>query len=176
MHIMDIFQNSVRAHSSFISLVIEEDVRENLLVMTICDNGSGMDEAMVKKSVDPFVTTRSTRKVGLGLPLLKQNAERTGGSFTLVSQEGIGTKVVARFIHNHPDRPSNGDVAGAFLLSCTSRPDIEFQYKHVVNGTGYQVSSSQLKDALGEISISDPVVYSLLYDMVSENIKLIGAN
>jgi len=106
MHILDIIQNSVRANASYVELQIIENKVEDSYSITIKDNGDGMDEDMLAKVSDPFFTTRTTRKVGLGLPLLKQNAERTGGHMKISSVLGEGTKTEAVFSHSNIDRPS----------------------------------------------------------------------
>ncbi len=94
MHIMDIFQNSIRAHATVISLDLVEDTQENYLRLIIADNSVGMSDEMIEKATNPFFTTRKTRNVGLGLPLLKQNAERTEGYLKIESQKGEGTRVI----------------------------------------------------------------------------------
>ena len=174
MHIMDIFQNAISAKASIISLDIMEDKRDNLLFLEFTDNGMGMNTEMVKKVTDPFFTTRTTRKVGLGLSILKQNAERTGGSFKLESQEGIGTRVTAKFVLNHLDRPVLGDVPGAVLLTVTANPDIIFNYSHIKDSKKYNFSTSEIKEALGDIPLNDPIVYHYLRELVTENLNEIG--
>ena len=110
-HMMDIVQNSIRAEASWIQIRICEDPEADLFLIEIQDNGCGMDEATLARVRDPFFTSRTVRKVGLGIPLLQQNAERTGGKVSIVSQPGQGTTLTARFGHSHLDRPPLGDVA-----------------------------------------------------------------
>ena len=95
-HIMDIVQNSVRANAQNIEITIEEHLSGDLLKITVKDDGDGMDEETLKRVRDPFFTSRTVRKVGLGIPLFQQNAERTGGSLSITSQQGKGTIVEAR--------------------------------------------------------------------------------
>jgi hypothetical protein len=174
MHIMDIFQNSVSAKATVISLDIVEDTIDNFLSLEFIDNGTGMTAEKVKRAVDPFFTTRTTRKVGLGLSLLKQNAERTGGSFRINSQLGKGTKVSATFILNHLDRPVLGNVPGAVVLTATSNPEIELTYSHTKDKKKYYFSTSEVKEALGDVPLNDPLVYHYLCEMVTENLNEIG--
>ena len=116
MHILDIIQNSIRANASCVELNIVENKQLNTYTIIIIDNGDGMDDEMLSKVFDPFFTTRTTRKVGLGLPLLKQNAERTGGHLIVKSKPREGTIIEASFAHNNIDRPSLGDISGTIMI------------------------------------------------------------
>jgi hypothetical protein len=174
MHIMDILQNAVSAHATVISLDIAEDTRGNFIRIAFTDNGKGMTQEMADRAADPFFTTRTTRKVGLGLPLLKQNAERTGGSFSISSREGIGTEVTATFVTDHPDRPVKGDIPGSFLLTATANPEISLTYTHRKDEKSATFSTAEFKEALGTVPFGDPVVYGYLSEMISENLKEIG--
>ncbi|MDD4603891.1 MAG: ATP-binding protein [Bacteroidales bacterium] len=176
MHIMDIFQNSVSASASLITLDIVEDTHDNLLRLDFTDNGKGMTIEMAKKVTDPFFTTRKTRNVGLGLPLLKQNAERTGGFFKLESEEGKGTKVTAQFVRDHLDRPVFGDIPGAILLTVIANPDIVFTYSHKKDEKKYYFSTLEVKEALGDVPLNDPLVYHYLHEMITENLNEIGVS
>ena len=110
LHILDIIQNSISAKAKVIQLTIFESTINNVLIVTIEDNGQGMEEDFLEKVTNPFITTRTTRKVGLGISLLKAAAERCGGSFHIDSQKGIGTKVEAIFQYNHIDRAPLGNM------------------------------------------------------------------
>ncbi|MCK9202843.1 MAG: ATP-binding protein [Bacteroidales bacterium] len=171
MHILDILQNSLRANATKIDLDIDEVTTANQLIIAVSDNGKGMSEEVCEKVTDPFYTSRTTRKVGLGLPLLKQNAEQTGGSLRIESEEGLGTRVTATFILNHIDRPEMGDIAGALVLTITANPDIEFSYRHRKDMQSYTFNTREIKGALGDLPLNDPHVYPLLLEMVRENLK-----
>ena len=95
MHIMDILQNSTRAKANNITLEVLENYDADTLTLIFKDDGCGMNAETVEKVTNPFFTTRTTRKVGLGLPLLKQNTEMTGGSMKIDSEVGVGTTVTA---------------------------------------------------------------------------------
>jgi hypothetical protein len=168
---MDIFQNSIRANATLISLDIQENISENIFQITVVDNGDGMTSDMIEHVTDPFMTTRTTRKVGLGLSLFKQNAERTGGFLSIESELGIGTKVKTQFVHDNIDRPVSGDIAATVLLTATAHPEIEMVYQHTINDKTYCFSTTEVKEALGSIPINDPMVYPYLHEMISENIK-----
>lgn len=173
MHILDIFQNSIRADATTIGLEINEDTLQNQLKVIFTDNGNGMSEEIIKQVTDPFFTTRATRKVGLGLPLLKQNAERSGGSLDIKSQERKGTRITANFELDHIDRPVLGDIPGAIVLTSASNPSISFNYLHTKDGKRYQYLTSEVKETLGDIPINDFRVYQYLKEMIEDNLKSI---
>ncbi len=174
MHILDIFQNSIRADATSIGLEINEDTHQNLLKIIITDNGIGMSEEIKNHVTDPFFTTRTTRKVGLGLPLLRQNAERCGGSLDIKSQERKGTRITANFELDHIDRPVFGDIPGAIVLTSASNPSISFSYLHIKDGKKYHYLTSEVKETLGDIPIDDFRVYQYLKEMIADNLKNIN--
>ncbi|MBP5711239.1 MAG: sensor histidine kinase [Bacteroidales bacterium] len=171
MHIIDILQNSTRAKAKNIELLVEEDVENDKLTLQFKDDGCGMSEEMAAKVTDPFVTTRTTRKVGLGLPLLKQNAEITGGTFELQSQLGKGTTVTATFGLSHIDRKPMGDLAGAVVLTMTSYPDIRFVFRYKKQDIDFVLDTDEVHEALEGVSIQNPEIISYLREMIEENIK-----
>jgi hypothetical protein len=175
LHILDIVQNSISAKASKIELTIEENTKKNTYKVAITDNGKGMSEEMARKVTDPFVTSRTTRKVGLGLPLFKQNAELTGGTFNLKSKEGEGTQVVVEFILDNIDRLPAGDLPGSYMLLVTSNPDLDFVFKHITSKGEYIFDTREIKQVLGEIPINDLSVNKYLREMISENLTEIGA-
>lgn len=123
-HILDIAQNSIRAQASRVEIDLQENATEDSLVITIKDNGCGMDEAIVAKVTDPFFTSRTVRKVGLGIPLFKQNAEATGGNLKIESKTGEGTIIEAKFGLSHWDRPPMGDIAEVSSFSYRQIPKL----------------------------------------------------
>jgi len=171
LHILDIFQNSTRAKASKIELDIIEDTEKNTYTIIITDDGCGMDEETVKHVADPFFTTRTVRKVGLGIPLFKQNCEQTGGSFLIESKVNTGTRVKATFIHNHIDRPALGDIAGVMVLTALAYSNIYFIYRHEKNGKRYIFDTEEVKDALGGISMQTPEITQYLREMIMENLQ-----
>ena len=131
LNILDIAYNSIRAHASMIYIRIVDSVENNIIDISIQDNGHGMDKETVEKVIDPFYTTRTTRKVGLGIPLFKQNAELTGGYLKVNSQINKGTNVEARFIKNNIDTPVMGNIVETMvtLIQANENIDYEFEYK-----------------------------------------------
>ncbi len=147
MHILDIVENSIDAKAANIKIRVNEDIEENLLTVEIEDDGRGMDEAMLKKALDPFFTTRTTRKVGLGLPLLAQSARESEGNLEIKSKAGKGTTVKATFRYDHPDRRPLGDMKSTLMTLIMSHPEIEFVYEHK---KGQEVLRLDTRDIKGD--------------------------
>jgi len=171
LHILDVIQNSVSANAANIKLIIHEDSVADTLTIIIEDDGKGMSEEILAKVTDPFYTTRTTRKVGLGVPLFKQNAEICGGSFEISSTLGKGTRVKAVFGLSHIDRPPLGDIAGVVMLMVSSNPQIDFFYQHQVNQGSYEFNTPEIKEVLEGLPLNDPAVMRQLKEMINENLK-----
>lgn len=173
MHIMDIIQNSVRAEASSVQLEITESQKDDLFSIGIKDNGFGMSEEVLARAIDPFFTTRTTRKVGLGLSLLKQNAEQTGGRMDISSKEGVGTELIAVFSYAHLDRPSLGDIAGTMVLLVGANPEMDFLYTHSSDNGEYVFDTKEVKEVLDGVSVSDSEIMKYLKEMIKENLNTI---
>ncbi|MBR1991849.1 MAG: sensor histidine kinase [Bacteroidales bacterium] len=171
MHIMDILQNSTRAGATEVTLEVLEDAAADTLTIRFIDNGCGMDAETVQKVINPFFTTRTTRKVGLGLPLLKQNTEQTGGSLDIQSEKGKGTTVTAVFGLTHLDRPPMGDLAGTVVLTASAYPDIRFIFHYQNDKVDYVFDTKEVNEALDGISIQEPEVIEYLKEMIENNIS-----
>ncbi len=170
LHILDIVQNSVKAEASLIEIIIDENKTDDVLDITITDNGKGMDEEKVKMVIDPFFTTRTTRKVGLGIPMYREAALQTGGSFEIESRVGEETRVFARFGYSHIDRQPLGDMSEAMFLLLTCNPDIDFVYKHSVGENCFVLDTREIKKILDGVSIADMQVSMWLKDYINEGI------
>ena len=131
LHILDIAENSIAAEASKIEIVIIEDTIADLLTVEIKDNGRGMDEETVKRALDPFFTSKTGKRVGLGIPLLAQAAREGGGSFDIESVPDGGTGLIARFVLSHPDRKPLGDVDGTVQMLQITHPEIKLEYEFV---------------------------------------------
>ena len=162
-HMMDIVQNSIRAEASWIQIRICEDPEADLFLIEIQDNGCGMDEATLARVRDPFFSSRTVRKVGLGIPLLQQNAERTGGKVSIVSQPGQGTTLTARFGHSHLDRPPLGDVAETLTLLAAANPAIHFDTQEIIQ-------------VLEGVPLGHPEILPAIQNLIRENLKEIHAD
>lgn len=175
LHILDIVQNSITAGAKLIEITINENVSGDLLEINIRDNGKGIPVEMLAIVTDAYVTSRTTRKVGLGLPLFKQNAEQTGGRLTIQSEPGKGTEVKAMFVANHIDLPPWGDVAGVIILLVIANPEMNFSYIHRSKTGEYVFDTREIKAELGGVPIDEPEVRKFLKEMLKENLEEINA-
>ena len=160
LHILDVLENALEAGATEVDLEIDEDLLADRLTITVRDNGRGMDAQTARRALDPFFTTRTTRHVGLGLPLFAAAARRCEGDLGLDSSPGRGTVVTATFRHSHLDRAPLGDIAGtllAFLLSERSA-GLHFVYHHRVNGRSIDLDTAAIRAELEDIPLSHPLV------------------
>lgn len=174
LHIMDIAQNSIRAGAGEISVTVEEVPSADILTLTIADNGSGMDEETCRRAADPWFTSRTTRRVGMGLPLLQMNATLAGGTMKITSAPAKGTTVTATFGYNHYDRPPLGDVSGTIALLISANPAINIIYTHSFEGTEWSISTREIKEELGDEAVTDLTIVRSLKEIISENVREIA--
>lgn len=172
-HILDIVQNSIRAKASLIRIEIEERPVDNRLQIIISDNGTGMTDEQLQRASDPFYTSRSTRKVGLGLSLLKQNAEMTGGNFKLESEPGKGTTVTATFGLSHFDRPVMGDLTGTLLILFCSPGNSNYVFQHRTPYGEFALDTREIRNMLGDVPLNYPDVRIFLKQLLQENLEQI---
>jgi len=168
LNILDIAQNSIAAGSTLTEIVVNENTKENTLLIGIYDNGSGMSEEQVRNVIDPFYTTRTTRKVGMGIPLFKMSAEQTGGSFKIESQKGVGTKIEAFFKTDSIDFTPLGDIASTIVTIVSMNNDKEFLYKRVLNDKEFIFSTVEIKKILGGVPLSEPSVMTWIEEYLNE--------
>ena len=168
LHVLDILQNAVEAGASRVSLDIEEDESAGHLTVTIADNGHGMDAATLARSVNPFYTSRTTRHVGLGLPLWSAAAERAGGHMTIQSQPGAGTTVAASFRFSHPDRQPLGDITGTLLAFVLAERPVDLHYVHHSDRGEFAFNTAEIRASLADIPISHPAVRQWLAEYLAE--------
>jgi len=174
MHLMDIIENSIKADADLIIITIEENKAENYLTMTVEDNGKGMDEEFLQRVFDPFVTSRTTRRVGLGLPLLKAAAERCGGKVKITSVPNQGTQIKAYFQHKHIDRAPMGNLAETLTAVIAGNPNVDFVYTHITPEGRYVLDTRTIKEILDEINISNPKVVEWIKKDIAEGLKKIN--
>jgi anti-sigma regulatory factor (Ser/Thr protein kinase) len=168
LHILDALQNSVEAGATWIRLTIEENCATNLLRIRIEDNGRGMKPEVANRVTDPFVTTRQTRHVGLGLPLFSEAARLTDGSFLIESGRGRGTRVTATFRHNHIDRAPLGDVPGAIVAVLLAPRPVKIAYEHLRDGRVFRFDSEEIRAELGDVCLSEPRVTAWVLEHLRE--------
>lgn len=169
LHLLDIAQNSVSAGATEVTLSLAE--HNGTLTMTVADNGRGMSPEFLANVMDPFTTTRTTRKVGFGIPLLRLTAQQTGGDVTIESTLGVGTTTRAVFHTDHIDCPPLGDIAGTLALFLQGAPNtLETLYIHETDTGRFQLDTREIREILGEgISLSEPDVALWLRDYIAEN-------
>ncbi len=170
LNVLDVAQNSVSAGASLIEISVIENTAESSMVISIKDDGCGMDETTVKNVCDPFYTTRTTRKVGLGLPFLKQTAEQTGGMFLIKSEVGKGTLVRAEYKTDSIDCMPLGDICSTVTCLVTLNPNIDFQFTSVKDDKRFVFTTKEVKEILGDgISLKEPEVAAFIEDYLKEN-------
>lgn len=170
LHILDIVQNSVRAKASKIEVTIDENIRDNRLQIEIKDNGKGMPKDLIEAIKNPFATTRTTRKVGLGIPLLLEACQRCEGDLDIVSQEGVGTTIKAYFMHDHIDRAPMGDIVNTMTMLIMSSPEIRYIFTYLINGKSFTMDTKEVEEILEGLPINDLTVIKWLEDYMKENI------
>lgn len=169
LHILDIVQNSVSAGADNIEITINCD--EMFITIIISDNGCGMSEETVRSIIDPFSTSRTSRKVGLGIPLLKQSCEQAGGSLTIHSGLGEGTKVTAVLEKNNLDRPPLGNMGGTISALICCNPSLNFEFIFTRSGEEYTLTTEELKQALGDVPLSNPEIAAFIEKDVNSGIQ-----
>jgi hypothetical protein len=173
LHSLDIAENSVQANAKTVSIEIEEDNRKNLLTIIITDDGKGMDADMLARVTDPFTTSRTTRKVGLGIPFLKAAAEACNGHFLITSTPGKGTRVEASFQLDHIDRMPMGAIQSTFLDLLVGFPDVHWKFKYRIDGEDFILDSAPIQETLDGVPYSDPSVLKYLKEEINCGIQKI---
>lgn len=151
-----------------------EEPKEDRFVIEIKDNGIGMDEEASQKAVDPFFTTRTSRRVGLGLSLLAQAAQEAGGSLRIESNLGKGTRVTATFRYHHIDRKPLGNMVETMMTLLLGNPELDISYTHKKEGGSYTLSSQWLKEQFQDRSLTNPEVIQWVERHLKEGLKQIG--
>ncbi len=170
LHILDIAQNSITAGANLVDITIVEDISADTLSITIKDNGKGMSEEFLQSVRDPFTTTRTTRKVGMGISLFESAATATGGNLTIDSTLGVGTAITANFTHSHIDRQPLGDMAETMVILLSGSPDIDFLYTHTINGKTFVFDTREAREILGGVPLDTIDVLQWVKEYVSENL------
>ena len=171
LNVLDIAQNSVSANASLIEIELTEDTKNNDLLIGIYDNGKGMTAEQVENVRDPFFTTRTTRKVGMGIPLFKFAAEMTGGKLDIESEVGVGTKVRAYFKTDHLDFTPVGDMTSTMISLITMNLHIDFLYRRKIDGREFTLDTRQLKEILGDVPLNEPSIAMWIQQYINENTK-----
>jgi len=176
LHLLDLAENSVTAHAKTVRIDVCEDFRTNQLTTSVEDDGDGMTEEVIKQVVDPFYTSRTERKVGLGIPLLKESAEACQGAMRISSAPGAGTKIAANFQHSHIDRMPLGDLSSTFLTLVLTHPEVHWLFKYEFNPPYkgsmriFEFDDQPVKDALQEVPLTHPDVITFIRSSLEEGI------
>lgn len=178
LNVMDVAQNSVRAEAKLVYITVTESDRDDSLSITISDDGCGMTQEQVSQVIDPFFTTRTTRKVGLGVPLFKLSAEQTGGSFSIESSVGVGTTTKASYVKSHVDMTPLGDINSTVEILIRCNPDIDFVFTHSTDTASFTLDTRELREVLGDVSLDTPDVLDWIHQYLIEQTQIIygGAN
>lgn len=171
LHILDICQNSIRADANLIKIIIEEDIKNDCYKIIIGDNGHGMNEKTLSEVSDPFFTTRTTRKVGLGVSLFKMAAEMCEGNFSVDSIVNKGTIITAIFKHSHIDRAPLGDISETIMILMLNEKDIDIYYEHIYNNQKYIFDTKEIRKVLGDIPFTEYSVILWIKDNIVNGIK-----
>ena len=170
MNVLDVAENSVAAGATLIEVDLRIYTGQKRMTLAIIDNGKGMSEETAAQVTDPFFTTRTTRKVGLGLPLFRLAAEQTGGRLSIESEVGKGTTVTAVFAAGSIDCPPLGDMAGTVALLCQGAPEeLELTYTRRTAAGEFRFDTRQVREILGPgIPLAEPEVAQFIREYVAE--------
>ena len=176
LHILDVVENGITAGGNCIWIKVEEDYKADQLKIAIRDNGRGMPLEKLQYINDPFVTSRTTRRVGLGLSLLAAATERCEGTMRVDTAPGIGTEVEATFRHSHIDRAPLGDMAATVTTLIIGNPGIDFVYSHRIDGEEFSLDTREIRAEMEDLSLSDPIVIHHLTESIRSSLKQLTSN
>lgn len=170
LNILDVAENSIRAQATFVEITVDVQPAQDILTVLIRDNGQGMTAEETARAEDPFFTTRTTRKVGLGIPFFRQAAVSTGGSFQIDSEKGKGTTVKAVFGLSHIDRMPLGDISSTIHTLIVFNEQIDFKYTYEYDDKGFILDTREMREMLGdEISFMEPEVSLFIWEYLDNN-------
>ncbi len=168
LNILDLVQNSITAGAKNIRVVVSESAASDKMEISICDDGCGMDAQLLSRVTDPFTTTRTTRKIGMGIPLMKMGAEMTGGDFQITSETGKGTFLRAGFRLSHIDCPPLGNMADTIKAIVQGSPELNLTYSRITDKGVFEFSTTQVREVLGGISLGQLEVLEWIDGYISE--------
>ncbi len=176
LHILDVAENGINAGADRVRISVEEARLDNRLKIRINDNGRGIPADLIQKVTDPFYTTRTTRRVGLGLSLLESAARQCNGSMHVESVPGKGTTVTAVFAYDHIDRAPLGDMTGTLISLIMGYPDVAFEYIHSVNSRRFELNTVDIKNMFDGRPVSDPAVFRKLRTLLEQGLTRLKTN
>lgn len=169
-HILDIAENSVRAGATLVEIIIEENEKTNLLSIEIIDNGIGMTKEEIEKALDPFYTTKRVRRVGLGLPLLSDAAQRAGGRLQVDSVKGKGTNLKVSFQLNHIDRQPLGDIVSTLIILIAGNCNVDFLFRYKNNERDFEMDTRDIRNEINDIPINHPEILKYIRSVLQEEL------
>lgn len=175
LHILDIVENSLAAGAGRVEIRVEEDMAADRMLIEIVDDGCGMDEERLQRALDPFFTTKTLRRVGLGLPLLSEACRMSNGDMQIQSCPGKGTKVRAIFQHSHIDRKPLGNIRDTLITLITGHPEVELLYEHRKDHKLFSLDTREIKADLGNIPLNAPAVVSALRTLIQSGLEELEA-
>jgi hypothetical protein len=171
LHILDVVENGITAGGNCVWIQVDEARKKDQLKIVIRDNGRGMPIEKLDNINDPFITSRTTRRVGLGLSLLSAATERCDGTLRVDTQPGKGTEIEATFRYNHIDRAPLGDMAATITTLIIGNPGIDFVYSHRIDGNDFNLDTREIRAEMDDLSLSDPVVIQHLSELIRSALK-----
>lgn len=174
LHILDVVENAIAAQAGMIEISIIEEIEEDRLTIEIKDDGIGMDEEVRQKAADPFFTTRTSRRVGLGLSFLSQAAEEAEGKLEIASRPGEGTRVRATFQHGHIDRKPLGSMPETIVMIILGNPDVDVHYLHMKGKKAYTLKSEWMREKFHHQAFMTPDAIQWLKNHLQEGLAGIG--
>ncbi len=174
LHILDVARNSVEAGATELTLTLIEDYEADRLDMIFEDNGRGMNADDLRQATDAFFTTRTTRKVGLGLAMLRATCERCDGGLEISSEPGRGTTVRSWLRLGNIDRPPLGDL-GAVVQALACESALALRYRHQVSDAFFELDTRELQQELGDVALTSPPVLAWLRGHVNDRLRDLGS-
>ena len=171
MHILEILMNSIKADASLITLKIRDSFDDDVIAFEIEDNGKGMDEEMVKKAADPFTTSRTTRRIGMGLAFMKGLAETCGGKFDIQSTLGVGTVVSASVQKLNIDTPHLGNIGEMMMEAIQSDENIDYVLEYTTDYGQFVFDSRIIKEELAGVSLLEPEILIWIKEYINQGIE-----
>ena len=171
LHILDIAENGITAGADCVHITVDEQRASNRVELSIKDNGPGIPKEMIETVTDPFVTSRTTRRVGLGLSLLAAAAKRCDGEFIIDSAPEKGTTVNAAFAFDHIDRAPVGDMAATITTLMAGNPNIDFVYFHQINKNDFSLDTREIKRELEGVPLNEPAVIHHLTELIRKELE-----